>query len=103
MEPLIDTVLALEQEADRLIEQAHGLAKQIKSAAEEELRTYRDQLAHERQQRLQDMEQAAKDRFERVAAEEEGRAKDALKAIATIPQDMIESQIERILSRFREG
>lgn len=103
MEALIDTVLALEQEADRVIEQAHNSAKQIKSAAEEDLRTYREHLAHERQQRLQDMEQAAKDRFERISAEEEQRARDALKAITTIPQDRTESQIERILSRFREG
>lgn len=103
METLIESVLALEREADELIDKAHHSAQEIKSSAEEELRLYREQLTREREQRLKDVEQAVKDRFDRDAEEQERRTRDALNAIAAIPPDKVEAQIGRILFRFKEG
>jgi len=102
MQSLIDNIIALENEADEQIEKARAEAQKIRAAAEEELRLYREELARELEQRLKEMRQSAEKQFQQAVTDEEQRSKEALNTIANIPQNIIQSQIDRVLSRFRE-
>jgi len=102
MQSLLDNIVSLEKEANELVDMAHAEAQKIKTAIENELHRYVDDLKHEREQRLMVKEQETNKLYQQTVSEEEHKIKKSLANIENISKDSIHLQIERILSRFRE-
>ena len=102
MKTLLDNIISLEREADGIIEKARASAKEIKSSTEEALRKYKEDLAKEREERIEKKEKEAQLQYEETIATEELIFEKNMKAIKNIPDEKLEREVERILSRFRE-
>jgi len=102
VESLVDNIVALEREADALIEESRLEAKRIKLAAEADLARFKTELARERDDRLADLKEQFDRKYQEALRVEESRLADGLKAIDQIPDALVRQQIDRILDRFRE-
>jgi FKBP-type peptidyl-prolyl cis-trans isomerase (trigger factor) len=102
VESIVGNIVALEREADALIEEAHLEARRIKLAVEGDLARFKDELARERNERLADLKEQFDRKYQEALRVEESRLADGLKAIDQIPDALVRQQIDRILDRFRE-
>ncbi|NLW34758.1 hypothetical protein [Syntrophorhabdus aromaticivorans] len=102
VESLVDNIVALEREADALIEESRLEAKRIKLAAETDLARFRDELARDRDDRLANLKKEFDRKYQEGLRAEEDKLADGLNAIDQIPDTLVRQQIERILNRFRE-
>ncbi|OPY79223.1 MAG: hypothetical protein A4E65_01958 [Syntrophorhabdus sp. PtaU1.Bin153] len=102
MKSLIDNIVALEKEADGMIEEARLEAKKIKLAAEGSLTRFKDESDRDRLDRLASLRAEFDRKYQEALKAEEDKLADGLKAIDDIPETMVRQQIDRILNRFRE-
>jgi len=102
MKTLLDNIISLEHEADGIIQKAHASAKEIKSSTEEALRKYKEELTKEREERIKNKEKETQLKYEETISAEERIFEKNIKAINNIPDEKLEREVKRILSRFRE-
>jgi hypothetical protein len=100
MASLLDNIIALEQEADGLIEAAHTQSRTTLASVDDELSRYRGQLAAELEARLAEFKADVEKRFEESLARASGQHAERLQAIKELPEEFSTREVSRILDRF---
>ena len=102
MASLIENVVSLEAQANKIIEIAHSQAKDIENGAEVELRAQQAALEEEVTRRLDAFRQAGEARHEEElhAAEREFAA--AIEAVDRLDVRAVQAQVDRVLAQFKE-
>ena len=102
MEPLIESILGLETEADDILAAARTDSAQREQKAIEEAESYRLQLEADVDRRLAEFEKESESRYTSELAPAERELKASLDAVDRIPTALFEEQVERVVARFRE-
>jgi len=100
MASLLDNIIALEQEAEGIIEAAHTRSKTILASADDELTRYRGELAAELEARLAEFRADVEKRFEESLSQATAQHARRLRAIRELPQEFSAREVNRILDRF---
>ncbi|MBI3925681.1 MAG: hypothetical protein HY319_09085 [Armatimonadetes bacterium] len=101
MESLVDSILALEQEAETIVANAQDQAREMAARVETEIGAYREDLARDVEQRLSALEVEKRAEYETESARVEAEQRARLETFGSLGPDRIQSQVDRILSRFR--
>lgn len=99
---LIKDVVGLEGEAESIVLQAHSEAKQLESAAEEEVVSYRRKLTEQAHQKIAEFQRNTEEAYKKVLAEAEEELQAILDALDRIPHDKLRKQVEWIVSRCKD-
>lgn len=102
MPSLVESIVALENEADNLIAESRTRAKDIRDRANAEMVKYGEDLARSRDERLAAFENDAQARCDEALKRAEQELSEHLKAVDQVPDQLMGAQVERILARFRE-
>ncbi len=102
MPSLVESIVALEDEADAIIAEARKRAKDIRDAANREILRYGEELARSREERLSAFDEEARSRCDEALKAAEDELSGHLKAIDQVSEGVTRAQIDRILARFRE-
>ncbi|MEN6615448.1 MAG: hypothetical protein ABFD12_02735 [Syntrophorhabdus sp.] len=100
MASLIDNILSLEQEADRIIEEARFSSKNVLQSADDQFSEYREKQMQDLEDRLEQHRQklqADYDEYEKKLLQEHSKK---LKSIEQLSDDFISNQVNKIIDRF---
>jgi len=102
MNALIDTILAVENDATQLLEKARAEAKTLEKKAESEIAALQEEINAKVAQQVTAFRETAERRHADDAAKEKQAAQDALAALERIPGAVVSKQVDMIVARFRE-
>jgi len=102
MASLIDSITAIEEQANNLISKAHAEAKETEKSTENEIRVIQEEMAATVQSRAAAYRQEAEGRHRAAVAKAETEAQAALAAVDSIKPEVIREQARCIVARFCE-
>lgn len=102
METLVETILSLEKEADSLLEEARGRAKEIEEAAKADLVSYQQEMAREVEARVAAYRREAEEKNQAALAQVEAELQSSLEALDRLDESAVQRQVERIVARVRQ-
>lgn len=102
MEPLIESILGLENEADGILSAARADSAERERKAAQEAEAHRSQLEADVDRRLAAFEKEAEAKYKADVAQSEQELKASLESIDGIPTALFDKQVERVVARFRE-
>jgi DNA-binding ferritin-like protein len=102
MAALVENIVALEKEADSIVERSRAEGKTMEKNAAEEVEAYRRKMAEETDQKISAYHQEMEKNHGRLIAQAEGELNQALQALDQIGADALKNQILRIVTRFSE-
>jgi hypothetical protein len=102
MATLVDDVLNLEKEADRIVSEAHSEAQKLEKSALLEIEEYRRSATREMERKIADFAKQSEEKYRISLAEIESDLEKQLDTVDRIPGDAIRKQLKRIFARFSE-
>jgi hypothetical protein len=102
MANLVEDVVSLEKEADVIVAQARGEAKELEKLAIAEAEAYRRKLAEETDQKVLAFKKEMEEKHKGSVAEMEKKLDQTLSSIDQLPDGRLREQIEKIVTKFRE-
>ena len=102
MEPLTESILGMEQEADEVLAAARAEAARAEERAEQEADAHRVELDTDVNRRVEAFGREAESAHQAAIQEAEEKLRTALDAIENVPAKTFEKQVKRVVERFRE-
>ena len=100
MASLIDSIISLEKEADRIVNDAQERSKIIHRSSEDELARYRNELIADLEVKLARFKEETQRRFDQSLADASRTHDERLRALREISEEFTIRQVNRILDRF---
>ena len=100
MATLVKDIVSLEKEAESIIACAREEAKQLEEVCGEEIVAYRENMTEETNQRISQFRKEAEETFKVAMDEAERELSTALYDLEHIPDNLIQTQVARIVSRL---
>ena len=100
MAMLVEDIVRLEKEAESIIAQAREDAKQLEEVCGEEIVAYRENMTEETNRRISEFRKEAEETFRKAMDEAERELSTALDNLEHIPDNLIQSQVARVVSRL---
>lgn len=100
MVSLVKEIVSLEAEAESIIGHAHEAAKKLETDYEEQIAAYRQTVIEETNQRISEFRKKSDEAHKAALVEAERAQKIALDALENIPDDVLQKQVEQILTRL---
>lgn len=98
----MESIVALESEADSTVERARAEAKAMEKNAAEEVDAYRKKLADQTDQQISAFRLEMEEKHGRLVAQAKEELAQALSALDQIGAETLQKQIDRIVTRFSE-
>lgn len=102
MNSLIERVLSVEDEAADIIEKARTEAKELEKQVKACIVQIHNDSRIKMEERMATFRTEALRRHEEALANQEIRARKAVEAVKSIPDDLLKKHVEKIVNRFRE-
>ncbi len=99
---LVENILSLENEADRIVAEAHAEAEEMEKAALLEAEAYRRKLAEETDKKVLAFQKEAEEKHQRSVADVQKELARALTAVDQIESAVLKRQVDRIITKFSE-
>ncbi len=99
---LVENILSLENEADRIVAEAHAEAKEMEKSAVLEAEADRRRLTEEADRKVLAFQKETEERHQRSIAEVQKELTRALTVIDQIESAVLKRQIDRIITKFSE-
>ncbi|HOV91335.1 MAG TPA: hypothetical protein PKW07_11595 [Syntrophorhabdaceae bacterium] len=101
MSTLIEDTIAIEKEANSILEHARMEAKQIEKECESKIDIYRREKMAEMNKMIAEFEKKAEEDYKKSLFQYEDELKETINRIENIPDDILNRQIELILARLQ--
>jgi vacuolar-type H+-ATPase subunit H len=103
MELLIDKIVSLESEANKIIEKARNDAKEMEKSVNTAIVAVQDELHKVLEKRVSDFRDEANLRQEKAIAEQSAETQRVLASVGSISNVVIAKQVDKIVNRFCES
>lgn len=100
MATLVREVVGIEEEAESIIADAHAEAKRLEKAYNEEVSAYRKNISDETNRKIEAFRKDVEEANKKALQDEKTKLDESLDALNGISQDIINSQVEIIVSRL---
>ena len=100
---ILERVLALEKEAEAMVERAHAEAREIERETMEKIAAMRREADERASIRISEYRTNAEAELKKALAEAEATHKRQLEQIAAIPQDKIRALAAQVVATLGEG
>jgi vacuolar-type H+-ATPase subunit H len=100
MVSLVKDIVSLEAEAESIIGHAHEAAKKLETDCEKQIASFRQKIIEETNQRISEFRIKLDEAHRTALVETEREQKIALDALESIPDDVLQKQVEQILTRL---
>lgn len=97
---LIENILSLEKEADRVIDDAHARSKDILKAADDEFSAFRDRETKKLEERIAQLRERHEKEYNDHVSEASREHARKLKVIQQLSEQFVNQQVNKIIDRF---
>ncbi len=99
---LVENILSLEKEADRIVAEAHAEAKEMEKSALLEAEVYGRRLTEEADKKVLAFQKETEEKHQRSIAEVQKELARALTAVDQVETAVLDRQVDRIVAKFEE-
>ncbi len=99
---LVENILSLEKEADRIVAEAHAGVKEMEKSAVVEAEAECRRLTEEADKKVLAFQKETEEEYQRSVAEVQKELARALTAVDQIESAVLKRQIDRIITKFSE-
>ncbi len=100
MPTVIEETIAIEKEADLILEHARIEAKQIEKECENKIEAYRREKMAEMNKMIAEFEKKTEEDYKKTLSQYEDELKETIDRIENISDDIVNRQIELILTKL---
>lgn len=97
---LVENILSLEKEADRIIDDAHTRAKDILKSADTEFSVYRDEETKKLEERIAQLRDKHEKEYNEYVSQASQVHSEKLKVMQQLSEKFINQQVSKIIDRF---